>query len=303
MMIIDNPVTPLTEILDPVLEAAQLKLFIKREDLTDEYISGNKWYKLKYNLIEAEKLGYKTLLTFGGAYSNHIHATAAAGKIYNFKTIGVIRGEEHLPLNPTICFAKTCGMEIEYLDRTSYRNKYDERIIDKLKKKYGDFFLVPEGGSNHLALFGVAEIVQGIDFEFDFICSACGTGGTLAGLILGLNGRAAALGFSALRGGAFLNQNILNLLSTHKKNHLNNWAVNLDYHFGGYAKVKKELIEFCKDFELKHKIPVEPIYTGKMLFGVFDLIKKNYFPKNSRIVAIHSGGLQGLQGLKHRGLI
>jgi len=302
-MIIKNPTTPLTEIIDPILIDKQIKLFIKREDLNDKFISGNKWYKLKYNLNEAEKLGYKNLLTFGGAFSNHIHATAAAGKKYGFKTIGVIRGEEHLPLNPTLSFAIENGMLIEYLDRKSYRNKYGDELIKRLKNKYGDFYLIPEGGSNHLAIKGCAEIIPAIDIKFDFICSACGTGGTLAGLILGLNSKSFALGFSVLKGGEFLYQNIRNLISHYQKDNLKNWQINLEYHFGGYAKINSELVKFCNDFEQRHNIPIEPIYTGKMFYGIFDLIKQDFFSKNVTIVAIHSGGLQGLDGLKFRNMI
>ncbi|MFZ1519540.1 MAG: pyridoxal-phosphate dependent enzyme [Ignavibacteriaceae bacterium] len=302
-MIIENPTTPLTEIFEPILQKKQVRLFVKREDLTDHFISGNKWYKLKYNLIEAEKLGYKTLLTFGGAFSNHIHATAAAGKNFGFKTIGIIRGEEHLPLNPTLSSVKDNGMLIEYIDRKSYRNKYNDELINKFKNKFGNFYLIPEGGSNNLAIKGCAEIIPTINEKFDFICSACGTGGTLAGLILGLDSKSSALGFSVLKGGDFLYQNIKTLLSNYQKENLNNWHINLDYHFGGYAKVSPQLIKFCNDFETQHNIPIEPIYTGKMLYGLFDLIKNNYFLKNSSIIAIHSGGLQGLAGLKHRKII
>lgn len=302
-MLIHNPTTPLTEIFDQLFEQKQIKLFIKREDLTDEFISGNKFYKLKYNLIEAEKLGYKTLLTFGGAYSNHIHATAAAGRKYGFNTIGVIRGEEHLPLNPTLNSAQENGMTFKYLDRTSYRNKYDKNIIDELRNKFGDFYLIPEGGSNHLAIKGCAEIIPGITTNFNFVCSACGTGGTLAGLILGLNSKSFALGFSVLKGGEFLYQNIRSLLSYYQKENLNNFQINLDYHFGGYAKTNGELNKFCKTFEEQHNIPIEPIYTGKMFYGIYDLIKNNFFPANSTIIAIHTGGLQGLHGLKQRKMI
>ena len=302
-MIIKNPTTPLTEIFEPILQQKQVRLFVKREDLTDEYISGNKWYKLKYNLIEAEKLGHKTLLTFGGAFSNHIHATAVAGKKIGFKTIGIIRGEEHLPLNPTLSSVQKNGMLIEYIDRKSYRNKYNDELINKYKNKFGDFYLIPEGGSNNLAIKGCAEIIPTINEKFDFICSACGTGGTLAGLILGLDSKSSALGFSVLKGAEFLYENIKTLLAFYQKKNLNNWQINLDYHFGGYAKVSTQLIKFCNDFETQHNIPIEPIYTGKMFYGLFDLIKNNYFPKKSSIIAIHSGGLQGLTGLKHREII
>ncbi len=302
-MIIENPVTPLTEIFDPLFEQKQIKLFIKREDLTDEYISGNKFYKLKYNLIEAEKQNYKTLLTFGGAYSNHIHATAAAGKKYGFQTIGVIRGEEHLPLNPTLSSAQENGMVFSYLNRKSYRNKYDQNIIEELKNQFGDFYLIPEGGSNHLAIKGCAEIIQTITEEFNFVCTACGTGGTLAGLILGLDSKAFALGFSVLKGGEFLYRNIQSLLSYYQKENLKNYLVNLDYHFGGYAKTNKELNNFCKSFKEQHSITIEPIYTGKMLFGIYDLIKKDFFLPDSKIMAVHTGGLQGLHGLRQRKII
>lgn len=302
-MIIENPITPLIEISDPILIDKEIKFFVKREDLTDEFISGNKWYKLKYNLIEAEKLGYKTILTFGGAFSNHIHATAAAGKKYGLRTIGIIRGEEHLPLNPTLESAQSNGMIIEYLDRKSYRNKNDEDLIERLRNRYGDFYFIPEGGSNHLAIKGCAEIISGIGTNFDFICSACGTGGTLAGLILGLDSKSFALGFSVLKGGEFLYQNIRTLLSHYQKENFNNWQINLDYHFGGYAKINRELIAFCRGFEEQHNIPIEPIYTGKMFYGIFDLIRRGFFLKDSTIVAIHTGGLQGLQGLKHRRML
>ncbi|MBK7500100.1 MAG: 1-aminocyclopropane-1-carboxylate deaminase/D-cysteine desulfhydrase [Ignavibacteriales bacterium] len=302
-MIIESPITPLTEIFNPLFEQKQIKFFIKREDLTDEFISGNKFYKLKYNLIEAEKLGLNALLTFGGAYSNHIHATAAAGKKYGLKTIGVIRGEEHLPLNPTLSSAQENGMIIEYIDRKSYRSKYDEGLIQTLKEKFGDFYLIPEGGSNHLAIKGCAEIISGITTDFNFVCSACGTGGTLAGLILGLDSKHFALGFSVLRGGSFLYQNIRTLLSYYHKENLNNFQINLDYHFGGYAKTNAELNNFCAGFYEQHNIQIEPIYTGKMFFGLYDLIRSNFFPPESTIVAIHTGGLQGLQGLKQRKMI
>jgi len=302
-MIIENPITPLKEIFDPLFEKKQVKFFIKREDLTDDFISGNKWYKLKYNLLEAKKFDYKTLLTFGGAYSNHIHATAAAGKEYEFKTIGVIRGEEHLPLNPTLSSAQENGMIIEYLDRKSYRNKYDESLIQTLKENFGDFYLIPEGGSNHLAIKGCAEIIPSITTDFNFVCSACGTGGTLAGLILGLDSKSFVLGFSVLKGGEFLYQNVRTLLLHYQKENLNNFQINLDYHFGGYAKTNKELNDFCAGFTEQHNIPIEPIYTGKMFYGIYDLIKNNFFPDNITIVAIHTGGLQGLQGLKQRKMI
>ena len=295
---LDNPFTPLIEIYDDLLTGKGVRVFVKREDKTDKFISGNKWYKLKYNLIEAREKGYNTLLTFGGAFSNHIHATAAAGKKYGFKTIGIIRGEAHSPLNPTLLFAQKNGMHLEYIDRLSYRKKYDSELIKYWNEKFGDFYLIPEGGSNHLAVKGCTEIVSSIELKYDIICSACGTGGTLAGLILGSDNKTFVLGFSVLKGGEFLYQNISRHLQYYSAADKNNWQVNLDYHFGGYAKITKELVAFCNEFYEKHSILIEPIYTGKMFFGLFDLINQDYFPVNTTIIAVHTGGLQGIEGLK-----
>jgi 1-aminocyclopropane-1-carboxylate deaminase len=260
-------------------------------------MSGNKWFKLKYNLQEARRQRKKTLLTFGGAYSNHIYAVAAAGKIFNFNTVGIIRGEEHLPLNPTLSFANENGMELFYLDRTSYRKKSSPEIINKLQEKFGDFYLLPEGGTNELAVKGCSEIINKINIDFDYVCCPCGTGGTLAGLISGLNGNNFALGFAVLKGASFLKDNVQSLLQNSDGNSFKNWDINLDYHLGGYARVKLELMDFVNRFTSLTNIPIEPIYTGKMLFGIYDQVSKGYFKDGSCIIAIHTGGLQGLRGL------
>jgi 1-aminocyclopropane-1-carboxylate deaminase/D-cysteine desulfhydrase-like pyridoxal-dependent ACC family enzyme len=295
-----NVNTPLEEINDKFLKERKISLYLLREDLNHVALSGNKWHKLKYNIQEARKLKKNTLLTFGGAFSNHIYATAAAGKIFNFRTIGVIRGEEHLPLNPTLSFAKENGMEIYYMDRTSYRKKDSNEIIEDLKRRFGDFYLIPEGGTNELAVKGCSELIDKIDLDFDFVCCPCGTGGTLTGLISGLNGKSNALGFAVLKGASFLRENVQLLLKKSGGELLNNWAINLDYHFGGYAKINRELINFVNDFYAITKIPIEPIYTGKMLFGIYDLISKGFFEQGTRIIAIHTGGLQGLSGLRSK---
>jgi 1-aminocyclopropane-1-carboxylate deaminase/D-cysteine desulfhydrase-like pyridoxal-dependent ACC family enzyme len=263
-------------------------------------MSGNKWHKLKYNIQEARNQGRDTLLTFGGAYSNHIYATASAGQIFNFKTIGIIRGEEHLPLNPTLAFAKDKGMKIYYLDRTSYRKKNSFEIINQLQAKLGDFYLIPEGGTNEFAVKGCSEIMNKINIDFDYICCPCGTGGTLAGLISGLSGNRFGLGFAVLKGASFLKENVQLLLQNSNSNFSQNWDINLDYHFGGYARIDSVLLEFVNRFTLFTKIPIEPIYTGKMLFGIYDLAAKGLFKEGSQIVAIHTGGLQGLKGLSDR---
>jgi len=292
--------TPLVKLESPFLTNHQINLYVKRIDLIHPHISGNKWYKLYYNILEAKELNKDTLLTFGGAYSNHIYATAAAGKEFNFKTIGIIRGEEHLPLNPTLRFAKDCGMEIHYVDRSKYRNKTNTNFIKELKNKYGNLYLLPEGGTNSLALKGCSEIIGTIDIKFDYICTPCGTGGTLSGLICGLNLTQKAIGFSVLKGGGFLVDDVKKHIKNYNGNEYKNWNIYLDYHFGGYAKITKELISFIQKFEKEFQIPIEPIYSGKMFYGLLDLIKKGEFKRETKIIVLHTGGLQGLKGINEK---
>jgi 1-aminocyclopropane-1-carboxylate deaminase/D-cysteine desulfhydrase-like pyridoxal-dependent ACC family enzyme len=282
-----NP-APFLKINDPLLDRKKLTLYIKREELIHPYIFGNKWYKLKYNLIEAGRQNKKSLLTFGGAYSNHIYAVAAAGLIFGFRTIGIIRGEEHLPLNPILKFAKSQGMLINYVSRSDYRRRAEKEFINKLHKVYGDFYLLPEGGTNSLAVKGCAEIPSTINLNYDYICTACGTGGTIAGLITGINPEVKVLGFPVLKGSGFLNDKIEELLSLSEIKHNGNYEMFQDYHFGGYAKSTHELISFINDFDSGNNFKPDHIYTGKMLYGIFDLIRKDYFNTNKTIIALNS---------------
>ncbi len=283
-----------------MLQEQGVTLWVKREDLLHPQISGNKWRKLKYNLQEAGQQGHHSLLTFGGAYSNHIAATAAAGKEYGFHTIGIIRGEEHLPLNPTLSFATSCGMQLHYISREEYRHKSDPAFLDELQEKYGKAYLLPEGGTNLLAVKGCTEIVADMPVAFSHICCAMGTGGTLAGIVAGLAGDKAILGFPALKGGDFLRQEVEELVQAYCGKSYSNWQLVTQYHFGGYAKVKPELLHFMQQFKEQHHIQLEPIYTGKMMYGLFDLIRQGHFPRGSRIVAVHTGGLQGNAGFAQR---
>ena len=284
------------EISLPLLKEKEIKLFIKRTDQTHQYVSGNKWYKLKYNLIEAKKQGFKTLLTFGGAYSNHIAATACAAKENGFKSIGVIRGEEHLPLNPTLQFAKEQGMHIYYVRRSDYRLKTTTEFINNLKSKFDDFYLVPEGGTNQLAIQGTSEILEANDIQ-DFICCAVGTGGTIAGVINASTNKQIVIGFPAIKGINALGKDIESW--TNKQS----WKLIDDYFRGGYAKVNEGLVQFINEFNTIHEIPLDAIYTGKMMLGILDLVAKDYFPKGSSILAIHTGGLQGNKGMSERLMI
>ena len=270
-----------------------ISLFIKRDDLIHPIISGNKFRKLKYNLIEAKNQKKITLLTFGGAFSNHILAVSAAGKEYGFDTIGIIRGEEledKIETNPTLQKAKEFGMVFDFISREEYRNKNNPEFLKKLKGKFGEFYLIPEGGTNEFAIKGCEEILTEDDKNFDFICCAVGTGGTISGIINSSNENQKILGFPALKGD-FLTEDIRKFA---KKD---NWELVTDYHFGGYAKYDATLIEFINNFYEKYQIPLDPIYTSKMVFGVLDLIEKEYFPPKSKILVIHTGGLQGINGI------
>lgn len=274
----------------------KISLFIKREDIIHPFISGNKFRKLKYNLFQAKEKGYSTLLTFGGAYSNHIAAVAFAGKEYGFKTIGVIRGEElssKINDNPTLSFAQQNGMQFYFETREKYRLKELESYKNDLKSLFGDFYLLPEGGTNALAIQGCKEILTEEDNAFNYICCSVGTGGTISGLINASLQHQKVIGFPALNG-HFLKDEI----SKYTNN--KNWELNEDYTFGGYAKTTNELINFINSFYDSTKIPLDPVYTSKMMFGIHDLIQKNYFPKGSKILAIHTGGLQGIKGMNEK---
>ncbi|TDD78924.1 1-aminocyclopropane-1-carboxylate deaminase/D-cysteine desulfhydrase [Flavobacterium caseinilyticum] len=270
-----------------------IEIHIKREDLIHPFVSGNKFRKLKYNLLQAKIENHQTLLTFGGAFSNHIAAVAFAGKEKGFKTIGMIRGDEledKVSENPTLSFAQKCGMQLEFISRVDYRLKSEVSFLENLKQKFGHFYLIPEGGTNELAIKGCQEILTKDDAEFDYICCSIGTGGTISGIINSVLPHQKVLGFPALKGD-FLKKEIRIFVQNE------NWELVTDYHFGGYGKVNAALIEFINQFNLENQIPLDPIYTGKMVFGVIDLIKKNYFPAHSKILLIHTGGIQGIQGM------
>lgn len=270
-----------------------ISVSIKREDLLHPFVSGNKFRKLKYNLLQAKAEKQTTLLTFGGAFSNHIAAVAFAGQENGFKTIGIIRGDElgdKINENPTLSFAQNCGMQLEFVSREEYRLKSETTFLENLKQKFGDFYLVPEGGTNALAVKGCEEILTEEDAQFDYVCCAVGTGGTISGIINSILPHQKVLGFPALKGD-FLKEEIRNFATNE------NWELISEYHFGGYGKVSPELIEFINRFYATTQIPLDPIYTGKMVFGVINLIEQNYFPENAKILLIHTGGIQGIQGM------
>jgi 1-aminocyclopropane-1-carboxylate deaminase len=282
--------TPVTPIHDDTLAAAAITLHIKREELNHPHISGNKWWKLKYNLEAARQQRHNTVLTFGGAYSNHLYATAAAAHALGFNSIGIVRGEKTNPRNPTLTFAESMGMQLHYISREAYRQKSEEDFLKTLHAQFGNFYTIPEGGTNPLAIKGTQEFATTFPQEpFDYICLAVGTGGTVAGIIQGA-AYGEIIGFSALKGN-FLTDEVKTLLDPNLP--ARPWHINNHYHMGGYAKKNDTLVEFVKRFHTRHNIPLDFVYTGKMMFGIYDLVREGYFPRGSRILALHTGGLQG----------
>ncbi|MDM1759409.1 pyridoxal-phosphate dependent enzyme [Acinetobacter sp. 251-1] len=268
---------------------APIRLTIRRLDQIHPQISGNKFFKLKYNFLAAQQQGKTSLITFGGAFSNHIAATAYAANRFGFQSIGIIRGEELAtqPLNHTLATAQKLGMQLHFVSRKDYRLKDSAAYLNALETQYPNSYIIPEGGTNAFAIQGCTEILSANDLNtYDVICCAVGTGGTITGLIEASTAQQQILGFSALKGD-FLSTNVAQM--TEKRN----WKILDHYCCGGYAKTTIELLQFIENFQKKYQIPLESIYTGKMLLGIFDLISQHYFAKNSRILVIHSGGLQG----------
>lgn len=284
-LVADSPVQLLE---NPFPEPVNIRLFLKRDDLLHPQVSGNKWRKLKYNLLAAHKQDFSTLLTFGGAYSNHLYATAAAGKVFDFETIGIIRGEElaHKPLNHTLSFCQSYGMTLHFVSRNEYRRKEDPNFLNELLRRFGPCYVLPEGGTNELAIQGTAEsmseVVNQLGFSPDYVCCSVGTGGTVTGLAQSAPNSTKVLGFLAL-----------NALDFSWNGPAARVELLTDYHFGGYAKTTPELLNFIRDFEERTGVLLEQVYTGKMLFGIYDLARKGYFPAGATVVAVHTGGLQG----------
>lgn len=294
-MLFDTPVITCNE--EVALEFPyDIRLFVKREDRIHPVIPGNKYRKLRYNLREARRGKYSRLLTFGGAFSNHIAAVAAAGAATGFSTVGIIRGEEleaKIDENPTLRYARECGMTLKFVSRSAYRLKTEPLFLEALQKEFGPFYLLPEGGTNALAVKGCEEIIGEADRVFDMICCPVGTGGTLCGLINSAFDCQYVLGFSAVKGD-FLQADIRRFV------HKEHWKLINNYHFGGFGKVNAGLIAFINDFKRKTGIPLDPVYTGKMIYGIMELIEAGYFKAGSKILAIHTGGLQGIAGMNLR---
>lgn len=281
-----NPLSARTDRLNlRELRNYDITLDLRREDMLFPGLSGNKYRKLKYNLVQAREQGTSQLLTFGGAYSNHIHATAAAGKAFGFDTLGIIRGEElgTQPLNPTLAEAREMGMELVFVSRQTYEQRQEPEFLRTLTQEYPRAYILPEGGTNALAIEGCSEILCPEDKTYDLVCCPVGTGGTLLGL------QQARLlpvwGYSSLKGlddprlvesGAILRT---------------------DYHFGGYGRITEDLVRFISELHEQTGVVLDGVYTGKMLFGICADVQAGIIPPGSRILVIHTGGVQGNRGL------
>jgi 1-aminocyclopropane-1-carboxylate deaminase len=285
--------SPVTKLNSQFLKNKNIDLFMKRDDLIHEFISGNKWRKLKYNLLEAKKQGYTKVLSFGGPYSNHLHALSYTCNMLDLKSVGIIRGENSKIKNHTQSFCIRNNMELYYIDRLNYnRYKNNNQLPVDIECSVGKCFIIPEGGCNDLGLKGCEEIIPELDVLFNYICAPVGTGCTAAGLIKQLNNNQIFLGFCAFSKSYEQENSIKYLL---KDIDFDNWNLFADNYFGGFAKVNSILFKFIDQFKLEYGVELDLIYTGKMLYSLFQLIEKDFFPKNTILLIIHTGGIQGVK--------
>lgn len=268
-------------------QRARVQILVRREDQNHAFVSGNKWWKLKYNLLHAIEKKCETIVTFGGAYSNHIYATAAACNQLGLKSVGIIRGEETLPLNSTLAFAKAFRMQLQYISREAYRRKSEPDFLKSLEQQYKNCFIIPEGGTNEWAIRGSEELGKEIlKTDFDYCCLPVGTGGAIAGIINAFEGKRKVIGIPVLKEGGFL----YNEIKKYLKADFTNWQLLLDYHGGGYAKTSPELNHFIDQVKADG-IPTEFVYSGKLFWAVQDLVSKNFFTPGSTVLMLHTGGL------------
>ncbi len=285
----------LTQIIEPFIQEQGIELYLKRDDLLHTIISGNKWRKLKYILEHALALNTHKIISMGGAYSNHLHALAYVGKLLGIQTEARIRGERPEILNPSLTDMQAWGMHLEFISRRDYRLLRECKDYNTLPALQRGEYWLPEGGAMILALQGVAELVAEIDLNYDVLCVPCGTATTLAGIVSAAPDNKQVIGFAALKGAAYLNDEVNSLLKN-TTCHNDKWFIQLQYHFGGFAKITPDLLQFIQQFEQRQRVKLEPIYTGKMLYGIYDLISQGYFKSGQRIIAVHTGGLQGNRG-------
>lgn len=296
--------SPIEQVDLEVFRQHNLQVFIKRDDLLHPVISGNKIRKLKYNVIAAKEQGYKQILSFGGAYSNHLHALSYACKINNLTSIAIVRGEPQYGQNFTLSWAQHWGMKLNFVDRKTYKRRSDPEFLAALAKQYPQAFIIPEGGSNALALPGVQEIITELDqqVKYDYLFAPVGSGGTLAGLILADNNRHKICGIAVLKQHDYLELEVQRLLGV-ENNSPKQWKIFNEFHGGGYGKYSPQDADAIVRLNQQTNIPFEPVYSGKMMLALLNLVKQGYFESGSTIMLLHTGGMQGLGGMAERGLI
>ena len=312
MNFLSEHTTPIeyTPLLHKLCLGRNIRIDVKRLDLLHPLVNGNKWFKLKYNVERALASDHKTLVTFGGAWSNHIHATAAAGGLCGVRTIGIIRGEEPKAYSNTLQFAKEQGMELQFVSRLDYEERNTEEFKAWLHDQYGSFHLVPEGGSNYYGVNGCMEILSESDTQtYSHVACACGTGATLAGMLISAKNNLQFIGFSALKGGDFLHDEVIKHIEYFlmdrelAEEYRKQFSIDSEHHFGGYGKWNDELIAFIQQIERGYHISLDQVYTGKALFGLLKQIENGVFTEGSNILVIHSGGLQGRLGCERGSLL
>jgi 1-aminocyclopropane-1-carboxylate deaminase len=289
-----HQITPVTSLNSKLFDRKGVEVFVKREDQNHPTVSGNKFWKLKYNIGAALASPHKTLLTFGGAYSNHLYATAAACDLVGLKSVGIVRGERVEPLNSTLSFCEQHHMRLHFVSREAYRSKNQQYFTDQLAGIFGEFFLVPEGGSNDYALKGVHEFAASHldNISFDYLVLPVGTGCTMAGLVAGLSQKRHVVGIPVLKNGGFLSNEIAGFLSKFSREDYGKWTLLTSYHHGGYAKATPELSRFIVEMRAEHNLPLDHVYTGKALWALVEEVKRDFFPRGSTILFLHTGGLQ-----------
>ncbi len=299
-----NTKSPVQQIIHPLFSAHQISVAIKRDDLIHPVISGNKWRKLKCNISAIDKATHQGILSFGGSYSNHIHALAYACYQHKLPCIGIIRGEVEYAKNFTLASAQQWGMQLHFVDRKTYRRRNDNDYLAELRQQFANYFIVPEGGSNTLALEGVGDVINELNqqAEFDTLITPVGSGGTLAGLVQADNNQHQLLGIAVLKQQGYLTDSV-NALLGEQASKFSNWQILNQFHRGGYAKFSAVDVQRLLTFKQQVNIPFEPVYSGKMILALLDLIESGYFPAGHRIMLLHTGGLQGLAGLCERKLL
>ncbi len=286
--------SPLQRLFHPLLEQHALALWIKRDDQLHPRISGNKWRKLKYILRQALSEQASGVLSFGGAYSNHLHALAAAGHELSLPTLGIVRGEPHSRHNPTLSDARRWDMALEFVDRQQYRQRQEPAWLSKLSRRYPGFLIVPEGGSCPQALPGVAELWQELSQEVDEVILPVASGGTLAGLLSARPAATRVRGYAVLKGASWLAGEVCRLYPAAGQDP--GWRLELDHHGGGYARCSTVDQAAIAELAAQLGIPLEPIYSGKAMLGLFRDIEAGLYPAGSRLLFLHTGGLQGARG-------